>query len=376
MATAMLFTLTGALGCVAGDDLREGGPAATPGAGAPAPGASAPEAPGVKPTLVRPPDQVPSQAPGQAGDANALPAKKTAVVTESVLPPSLTGVTASPPSPWAMGSTTLTATTNIDVGPTPYYIRIWDGEAGAYIATCGAGTTCSGSVTRPAIQMSWFDAVVVDSQGNQADSLLFPVSWHGSGVKLGQSATTLAPGGSATLTTTTDYNIGSSPFYVEIFDMTSGTLLNYCGFGTTCSATVSQTAATTHTYRACFSSFGATYPPPNLLECTENHFVTWSSSGVTVSLTAPATTYSTVTVTAVSSINVGPTPYYLQIYNIEGTRIAWCSTGTTCSTTFTPTQSGSHLVAFVAQSNPTPPPPLAQAESPIIQTVLLPQPIQ
>jgi hypothetical protein len=133
MATAMLFTLTGALGCVASDDLQEGGPGAAPASGTPGPAASAPGSPTVKPPLVQPPDH----APGRAGDANALPAKKTTEVTESVLPPSLTGVTASPASPWAMGSTTLTATTNIDVGPTPYYIRIWDGEAGAYIATCG-----------------------------------------------------------------------------------------------------------------------------------------------------------------------------------------------------------------------------------------------
>jgi hypothetical protein len=366
MSTAMLFVITGGLGCVSGDAVGEDDSieAVAPSARAPGDLAST----RVKPMLVQPPDR--------PRDAAALPAKPGRLVTASPLPPSLTGVTASPPSPWAMGSTTLTATTNIDVGPTPYYIRIWDGEAGAFIATCGTGTTCSGSVTRPAIQMSWFDAVVADAQGNDADSVLFPVDWHGSGVQLSQSATTLGLGGGATLTTTTSYDIGSSPFYVEIFDMTSGTLLNHCGFGTTCAATVSQTAATTHTYRACFSSFGTTYPPPNLLECTEDHFVTWSSSGVSVSLTAPATTYSTVTVTAVSSIDVGPTPYYLQIYNIEGTRIAWCASGTTCSTTFSPTESGSHLVAFVGSANPAPPPPLAQAESPIIETVLLPKPIQ
>jgi hypothetical protein len=39
---------------------------------------------------------------------------------------------------------TVTATSTIDVGPTPYWIEIFDLDTGARVALCSAGTTCTG----------------------------------------------------------------------------------------------------------------------------------------------------------------------------------------------------------------------------------------
>jgi hypothetical protein len=190
-------------------------------------------------------------------------------------------------------------------------------------------------------------------------------------VQLTDPATTVAIGGTSTLTTTTTYDISSSPFYVEICDVTAGTVLQICGGGTSCAATVSQAAASTHEYKAVFSSYSTSYPPTNVLETTASHYVTWASAGDSITLSAPATTYSTVTVTATSSIDVGPTAYYIQIYDEVGTRIASCGTGTTCTTSFMPATSGSHLVAFIAPSSTALPPAGAQAASHIVTTTRL-----
>src|SRR5690348_15935472 len=40
---------------------------------------------------------------------------------------------------------TLTATSNVDVGPTPYYLQIFDVTSNSQLASCGYGTACSAS---------------------------------------------------------------------------------------------------------------------------------------------------------------------------------------------------------------------------------------
>jgi hypothetical protein len=46
-------------------------------------------------------------------------------------------------------STTLTATTNFDVGPTPYFIGLYDVTDGTWVKECPTGTTCSVTVSDP-----------------------------------------------------------------------------------------------------------------------------------------------------------------------------------------------------------------------------------
>jgi hypothetical protein len=368
----VLSTMIGMIGggCLAGEDLAAEPPSANPARG----GAE------TEPAAVLPPEPLPHKAPPER------PADLPGVVTDGTLPPkpgrdqaigfSPTGwsvaLSVSPVSVWPTQYVTVTATANMDVGPTPYYIRISNQES--VIASCGSGTTCSIAVTRSSIDTTTFRAHITDFAGTAVDSEPFGGNfgfgvWHGSGVQLTGSTPTAALGASVTLSTTTTDDIGPSPFYVEIFDDTTATFLAACGTGTTCSTAVSQTAATTHAYKACFSSFGTSFPPPNLLECTPLQYVTWSSSGSTVSLTAPASTFGSETVTAFASFDVGPTPYYIQIYHIEGGRIAICGSGTSCAATFTPSPGGSHLIAFIAPSSTTLPPPLAQAQSSIVETV-------
>jgi len=55
------------------------------------------------------------------------------------------------------------------------------------------------------------------------------------------------------VTATTTADVGPSPFYIEIFDTTTATLVKACGLGTSCAAPVSQAAASTHAYQAFLS---------------------------------------------------------------------------------------------------------------------------
>lgn len=65
--------------------------------------------------------------------------------------------------PYAGQSATVTATTNADVGPTPYYITIYSETTGAELAICGSGTTCSATVSPSTPGRQDFEAFVGDN---------------------------------------------------------------------------------------------------------------------------------------------------------------------------------------------------------------------
>jgi hypothetical protein len=334
------------------------GPANAETAAAPA---SVPGVRAVKPAPVAPP-----VAPN-VGLGNAIPAKPHSG-SNVVRPMTAWTVSMSASSTWLWPtqSSTVTATVNQDVGPTPYFIRIHDDTAGTYIATCGSGTSCSVPVTQPTPSTHDYSAWVADSSAayppGNVQATTFPlfgvtITWHGVGLSLSASATTLPVGSASTLTATTSSDIGPSPFYTSIFDVTTGTLVTQCGTGTTCTATVSQSAATTHEYTAFVAHFATTYPPTQVLATTPFTFVTWSNVGLRVSLSASGDVFSTQTVTATASADVGPTPYFIEIFDEGGTRMASCGSGTVCSFTYTPPfYPGSNLVAFISSSAATFPP--------------------
>jgi hypothetical protein len=69
---------------------------------------------------------------------------------------------ASTTEPYVGAPVTLTATANTDVGPTPYYITIYDETTGARLAVCGTGSTCSATVTETTPGAQEFAAFIGD----------------------------------------------------------------------------------------------------------------------------------------------------------------------------------------------------------------------
>ena len=69
---------------------------------------------------------------------------------------------ASSTDPYVGTAVTLTATANTDVGPTPYYITIYDETTYADLAVCGTGTTCSATVSESSAGSQQFEAFIGD----------------------------------------------------------------------------------------------------------------------------------------------------------------------------------------------------------------------
>ena len=323
-----------------------------------------------KPVPTRPPSS-----PG-AGIGAVIPAKPRHSHQVQPLTAWTVTLTASTNLLWPTQYSTLTATANMDVGPTPYYLRIYDATAHAYVVTCGIGTTCSTSVTQPTPATHYYIAVVSDASASyppgseQAVSGYVGVVWHGVSLSLSASPTTLPVGSATTLTATTSSDIGPSPFWTEIFDATTHLRVAVCGWGTSCSTAVSQGAATTHQYIAYLSSNTAAYPPGSIQATSLSSFVTWSNLGWRVSLGAPSVTFGSETVTATANGNVGPTPYYIEIFDETGIRLTECPSGSSCSVSFTPSFGGSHLVAFISGYSTVLPPAGIVASSNVVTSYL------
>jgi hypothetical protein len=320
-----------------------------------------------KPVPVRPPI-----APGTGAGA-VIGAKPHHAMTAAPLTGWTVSLAATSTWLWPTQYSVITATANMNVGPTPYYLRIYDESAGAYVATCASGTTCSVPVTQPTPATHYYIGVVsyysasYPPTGEQAASNVVGVVWQGVNLSLSASPTTVPVGTAATLTATTSTDIGPSPFWIQIYDATTGTRIGVCGYGTSCAVSVSQSVATTHEYIAYVASYGTAYPPAGIQATSRLNFVTWSNLGWRVSLSAPAGTFTSETVTAFANGNVGPTPYYIEIFNEStGSLLAVCASGTTCSVVFTPSYGGSSLVAFISGYSAAFPPPVVAATSNVI----------
>jgi len=283
---------------------------------------------------------------------------------------------------WSSQSATITATANMDVGPTPYWIRIFDFDSNRYVATCGSGTTCSVTVAFTTVSdlVHTYQAYVGDTSANlppgnlQATSNQIEVQWRELAVlSFAADAATLPVGASTTLTATTLRDVGPTPFFIELFDATTATLLTACGSGTSCSVTVSQGAATTHSYSAYVSPFSSSLPPAEIVSPSPfTVYITWSGSGFQITMTGPEFTASPDrTYTAVANSDVGPTPYFIDVYSeTDGTLMAHCASGTTCSFVAT----GGTYVAFVDAAHVKSfPPQSIQASSNVLVSVFGPE---
>jgi hypothetical protein len=262
-------------------------------------------------------------------------------------------LTASPSDPYPTQYTTLTATASANVGPTPWFIRIYDRTTSQYVASCGVGTTCSLGITEPTASYQVYVAFIDDGSNLyppsnlQATSADQPVQWQYVWVSLQAAGpTTLPTGANAPFTVTGTNNLASSPFTVSYYDPDDPpfqpTFLGECfGLPTPCQSTLD--IGTNGTYEmeayvgAPFSLFGTIpFPPPGIV-ATSFLFFTNTSSTWQASLTGPGAVAngSPGTYTATTNADVGPTPYYIEIFDATtNTELAICGWGTTCSATY------------------------------------------
>jgi hypothetical protein len=323
---------------------------------------AAPEAPPKKPTPIL---QAPPPSPNTV--TAPLPFKNRKSVQQ--LAPWSVSLSASPYHPWPTQYATLTATSNQDVGPTPYYISIYDLSTNTFVAVCGSGTTCSVSVTSPTGGARNYYAYVsyYPSSHPPAEvqaSTLYALFWKSVITTLQANAGTHYLGLGTTLTATTTVDIGPSPFWTSIYDTATGTRLVVCGYSTTCSVSVGQSLPGTYRYIAYLSSNSAAYPPAGIQSTSNSAYLTWTAADHRVVLTSTFVEHGREMMTATTNFDVGPTPYWISIYSlITGARVAVCGGGTTCSSEVRLVDGINSFAAFVSSWDPALPPANIQANS-------------
>jgi hypothetical protein len=189
------------------------------------------------------------------------------------------------PTTLVYGNTTLTATASADVGPTPYYVEIFDttpnpARAAGYfpVAICGGGSICSLQVSQSLAGTHRYVAFV-STYGTtylppniQATSSSSFVTWSNAGIQVKLDAPAWT-NGNETVTATASVDVGPTPYYIEIFDE-NGTLLQRCSAGTSCSVNFSPSLSGDDL--VAFVSGWSSNLPPNSIAASSNvvHTVT------------------------------------------------------------------------------------------------------
>jgi len=279
-------------------------------------------------------------------------------------------LTANPASVPPDRSTVLKAYANVDVGPTPYYIEIFDQTAQQFVADCPSGSSCTsppitqaGGTTRTYVAYVSGYGRTYPPPSIQAAATT-SVTWVPWTVYLYASATILAPGATTTLTAYANFTVTGTPQYIEIFDTTTGANVGICNSNAQCGTQVTYSTPQTHSYRAFISGYGTSYPPPAIQASSSFLSVTW----VAVTLNASnaylgVNMYTTLTATANADITTSP--YYIDIYDQStATRVKYCGSGSSCAIVVSESVATSHsFSAYVADAGPSYPPGSVQAVS-------------
>ena len=289
-------------------------------------------------------------------------------------------LTASTNDLWPTQYTTLTATANADVGPSPYYISIYDGTTGAQVAICAFGATCSVSETEPTASTQDYIAYIGNDTSMFPPSTIVATSSEQSvvwiTVTVGMEADPIMPalGEAVDLDSVATPDVGPSPFFIEIWDITTGTLVADCGSGSFCHASVSESTATTQEYIADVADFSTTYPPAAIQATSDiPSFVTWSTETWSAQMIAQTITHGPETYTVTANHNVGPTPYFIEIWDqTTGALLAVCGSGNSCSVVYQPGTAPEFLIGFVASYSSTFPPTNIQANTGFVETFFQP----
>lgn len=183
-------------------------------------------------------------------------------------------------------------------------------------------------------------------------------------VGLAASPASLAPGGTTTLTATSSRDVATTPFWIEIFDLTSRTLLAACGSGTTCTTRVTVFGSAVRSYAAYISSFGSAFPPQSIQASSSAVYVSWLSVTLTAN-PAQLRPGGASLVTANASLDVGATPFYIEVFDQgSGAFLAVCGSGSSCSASVSqPVVTERSYVAFVSGFGSALPPPDIRATS-------------
>lgn len=309
--------------------------------------------------------------------AQARPATPPALATAASVPPAPQGLIhlqASQTALWPTQQTILTAVTNYGVTGTPFWISIFDLTKGTYLAACHAGRVCTIAVTEQTPGVDDYVAALSLKPRGPSD---YPppgylahdvtsVLWKSVSVSLVANPTTVEVGSPTTLTATTSADLSSSPFFVQIYDTSTGTLVQSCGGASPCTATFTGSQAATDSFVAYVAPYATSSPLKSSQAESTTSYVTWSGQGFGLSLAvAPGTA------TATATVPQNPGPYAVEIFDetAGGALLSSCDSVAVCSVAST--VAGHALVAVVSApgSDTTLPPTDGQASSSVVTAI-------
>lgn len=252
-----------------------------------------------------------------------------------------------------------------DIGPTPYYLMIFDESNHTSIAVCGSGTDCSATVSESVAVNDTFMGYVASycnvgctepPPGEQSQTVAQNVTWLSTSITASQGYT--AAGDPVTLTATDNTINHTTNISLTVYEEPSGMPVFACDQGphtgdSTCSGTVMQTTGTSNSYRAVAEdeTNSATQADTKVQSADTN--VTWLQLSLTSDSGYVRDSNATNLVASVNS-DVGPSPYYVSLYDVTSSpkELAVCGAGLRCSAPVMNTLPGTYSFEAEITSEP------------------------
>jgi hypothetical protein len=241
---------------------------------------------------------------------------------------------------WPTMSVRLVASTNQDVGPTPYWIQI-SGPSGVLI-TCGTGYFCETYVNSNQVATQQYTArvVMLVSPYTLVATDSVTVAWKATTVTLSAAAHTVPFANNALVTMQLGRAIMPGPLSARLEDADTGQVIPGCGgFSTVCTATVQGPDSILFNTRKFVGRIGY-YDTSSVFHSVVSSapiWVTWSDSGYQLTLTP--TVYASTAYVDARANKLGT----IRIMNADtGAIVKTCDNATLCSAS----ANGSY-VAFV-----------------------------
>lgn len=238
----------------------------------------------------------------------------------------------------AGAGTVLAAKSSLSVDGTPWVIEIFDQTTKALVAACSQASECTVAFSTNAGLHTFVAFVAKPSaempvDGIRLTSNALSVRWLGVRIAASDPAV-VGLGHAVTFTATASQEVSGTHYAIDLWDTTTRQRLTYCTRGTTCSTSLIEPLAGTHSVSADLGLVAPTHGLPNVLASSPTTAGTW----VTVELTA-GTTYpaqgGVVWLSAQASADLANTPWAIYIYTADGQRVGTPCNASTCRESLT-----------------------------------------
>jgi hypothetical protein len=139
--------------------------------------------------------------------------------------------------------------------------------------------------------------------------------------------------GQVIVTATANFNVGPTPYYIIIADVSTGAEVTICGTGTTCSTQIAHPEAAVRMFQATIALFSLSWPSTGNQAFSNGYMASWLGAADIYGYFAD-TPPGQFVVTAATSMDIGPTPYWIELFKWNGAQpilvAGPCGWGATC----------------------------------------------